>query len=399
MLLKLKSILKKSECIYAVNAFIKERISSRKIERINTFYDAAIARKKLTYSHEETIAQFKDNLAKRNIDVTKFARRDLKIFWVGASKSQDYSGFIQALSKFGTLGFFQKKDGTYGRYSSKGKVLNLPVRKQNDELLLSNVQEYIKKHGSLDILMGQMWANYISPSTLKKIKDMGVVIINIAMDDRLPVHWQRKNGNLLGSVGLASVVDLTLNTCPEYCIRYKMHRGLCVFFPLASNPDIFKPAEVKDIDVCFVGNKYGIREKIVDALLKKGVDIEAYGGGFPKGYVHADKIALLFGRAKIILGMGTVGHHNDIYTLKLRDFDATMAGALYITHRNPDLLKIFKEDEDIVCYETIDELTEKVLHYLNDKDAREKIMNNALDKAKKYHTWEKRIQDVFSYFS
>lgn len=398
MFYSIKTILKKNKYIYSLNAFVKEKISRSQINKMNALYSAAIARKKMTYSHEETVSLFKDSLAKRGIDLNKFAKKDLKIFWVGASESQDYSGFVQALSKYGTLGLFKKADGSYGQHFPIYKTFDAELRKENDRLLLEQVESYIKGNGSLDVLLGQMWANYISPSVLKKIKDMGVVVINIAMDDRLPVHWQRNKAGLMGAVGLASSVDLTLNTCSEYCIRYKMHNGLCVFWPLASDPEVFKPAKVKDIDVCFVGNNYGIRGKIINALLKSGVKVEAYGNGFKNGYVNSEKIALLFGRSKIILGMGTVGHHKDIYTLKLRDFDATMAGALYITHRNPDLLKIFKEDEDIVCYATIEELVNKVNNYLGDKNKRETIMFNALAKAQKYHTWEKRIGDVFALF-
>lgn len=396
MLYSIKQILKKNKYIYSLNAFVKEKISRYQINKMNAIYSAAIKRKKLIYSQEETISALKDNLLKRGIDLNKFSDKNLKIFWVGASEAQDYSGFIQALSQYGTLEFFKKADGSYGQHFPLYKTFDDDIRKTNDDLLLSQVEAYIEEHGSLDILLGQMWANYISPEVLKKIKEMGVVVINIAMDDRLPVHWQRNKSGLMGSVGLAYAVDLTLNTCSEYCIRYKMHRGLCMFWPLASDPKVFKPVHVKDIDVCFVGNNYGIRGKIIDALLANGVKVEAYGGGFPKGYVNAEKIALLFGRSKIILGMGTVAHHKDIYTLKLRDFDATMAGAMYITHRNPDLLRLFKEDEDIVCYATIDELVKKVIYYLKNKEKREEIMYNALRKAKKYHTWEKRIGDVFN---
>lgn len=378
---------------------LKEKIAHWQIDKKNTFYDRVIDKKNIFYSEAQTLADLKENLTKRGIDRSKFTGKNLNIFWVSASEKRNCPDFLQALGKFGTIGFLKKEDGSLGQEFSDSEIFNSKVRKRNDKRLLEQVETYIKEHGSLDILIGQMWANYISLDAIKKIKEMGVVVVNVAMNDKDPVHWQRVKDGLMGAVGLGSTVDLTLNTSYEYCIRYKMHNGLCVFWPLASDAEVFKPAKVKDIDVCFVGNNYGIRGKIIDALLKKGVKVEAYGKGFSRGAVSPDKIPLLYGRSKIIVGVGTIGDHKDVYQLKYRDFNATMSGALYITSRHDDLQRIFKEGCEIEYYSDIKELLDKVMRYLEEKDKIIKISNAIYEKSRECHTWEKRIKDMFGYLA
>jgi len=223
---------------------------------------------------------------------------------------------------------------------------------------------------------------------------MGAVTANVAMDDRLPDMWVKYKGRPMGAVGLGDGLDLTLNSSPECLVRYLIHDYPAIFWPMASDPDVFKPAEVKDIDVSFIGNKYGTRAKIVQKLEASGVKVDAYGGGWANGPVGPDKAADIFGRSKIILGVGTIAYNEDIYTLKLRDFDATMAGALYLTHRNPDLLAIFTEGEEIECYADENEAAEKAVYYLAHPERIEAIGKAAAKKARERHTWDIRIGEA-----
>ncbi len=62
----------------------------------------------------------RERLANRGIAVKNVPRGQLKIFWVGASKEQDYSGFIQGLESFGKVKQFVNRKGLYGQeFSSK----------------------------------------------------------------------------------------------------------------------------------------------------------------------------------------------------------------------------------------------------------------------------------------
>jgi len=251
--------------------------------------------------------------------------------------------------------------------------------------------------GGVDLLIGQMWANRISKEALSKVQEMGIPVINIAMDDRLPIHWSSHAGVRLGSIGLGPGVDMTLTTCSETCAWYYVEGYSALFWPLASNPAVFTPAygELRDIDVLFIGNQYGVRGDIVDCLERNGIKVDCYGRGWPNGYVNAEQNIALSKRARIILGLGTVGHCTDVFTLKLRDFDALMTGALYVTHRNPDLCNIFTEGQEIECYESPREAAEKIRYYLDHPVERERIGRLGQQKAIAEHSWDQRLGSTF----
>ena len=123
-------------------------------------------------------------------------------------------------------------------------------------------------------------------------------------------------------------------------------------------------------------------------------DFRVHGPGWPAGAVEAKEVAELFSRAKIILGVGTCGYTNDIFTMKLRDFDAPMAGALYLTHRNPDLFPFFEEDKEIFFYETPKEAAEKLAQYITNPEFIADRGRLAAIKARMDHTWDKRICEI-----
>ncbi len=191
-----------------------------------------------------------------------------------------------------------------------------------------------------------MWANFLSVDALKQIQNMGVVTLNVSMDDRLPELWETYGNTLLGSVGLADGLDLVLTSCPDCCVRYHIHGCPAIFWPMARNPELFKPALKKDIDVCFVGNNYGNRGDMIRKLLANGIQVDAEGAGWPNGYIGPDKIADVFGRSKIILGIGTIAYNREIFTFKVRDFDATMAGALYDSSKSRSAQNIHRGKRD-----------------------------------------------------
>ena len=217
------------------------------------------------------------------------------------------------------------------------------------------------------------------------------------MDDRLPNLWAYKSGYRMGAVGLGSGVDITLTTEAETCKWYATENMLALFWPLASDEKLFAGENDldKDIDILFIGNRYGIRGKLIEYLSKHGISVTCYGNGWPNGYVNAEQNIALSKRAKIILGVGAVGHCSDVYTMKLRDFDALMTGALYITHRNPGLLKLFNEGEHLECYASPKELFAKLNSYLKHPEKCAEIGKKGQALAKTKHSWEYRLSSTF----
>jgi spore maturation protein CgeB len=339
------------------------------LRSLNAGYAKHAHAKTLKYTKSEAIATFKHRVMARCPTFYPKKAGELRIFWVGTNRDQDESGFLQALRRLASVTEFHNWQGSYGQWywdqQGRVRVYDPAIVALNDKCLLLQIEAALQD-GPIDLLMGQMWANYLSKEALARVRSCGIPVINISMDDRLPDNWGTQDGTRLGAVGLASVTDLVLTTSSETCAWYGVEYCPAIFWPLASDPGVFAPSHnnVRDIDVLFIGNKYGTRERIVQDLKRRQIHVDCYGAGWPNGPSTAEQSAALFKRAKIILGVGTVGYCDDVYTLKLRDFDAPMSGALYLTHRSPDLALLYQEGTEIECYATSSEVARKIHHYL-----------------------------------
>jgi spore maturation protein CgeB len=383
---------------FKLNAFLKARQLKYRQDKLNQKYNSRIRNHGFQYSREISIDAFHERISFQKYKKKRFG--DLGIFWVGANRDQDESGFLQALRRCGEVYEFKNAHDGYGLWYSdslgKVRVFDKEIVKLNDRCLLKQVSSLLNEN-KIDILIGQMWANYVSVECLQSIQKLGVPVINISMDDRLPDNWMLKNGVRLGSVGLAGGVDIVLTTSSECCAWYGLEGASSIFWPLASDPSIFRAKKnaIRDIDVLFIGNKYGIRAKIINELKDLGVNVTCYGNGWKNGPSTAEESTELYKSSKIILGIGTIGHCEDLFTMKLRDFDAPMSGALYITHRTQDLTNLYIESEEIECYSSPKEASQKILFYLNNPLERNRVGLKGQNKALARYTWDKRLTETF----
>jgi hypothetical protein len=395
-----KSIAKKNKFLNLINSQLKSYKLKKDLKKLSNKYNRYSTRNSFYYNHESAIKEFKHW---HKINVPTFipeSSKSLRVFWVGSSKDQDESGFLQALQRISNVTIFYNFKEEYGTWGGDSDGFDEEtfhdVRRANDSSLLSQIK-IAKKNGDIDLLIGQMWAHRVSKEALILVQSMGIPVINISMDDRLPLNWSSNHNIRLGAVGLAQGTNLVLTTSPETCLWFGLEGCPAIFWSLASSKDVFTPKNnmTRDIDVLFIGNKYGIRGKIIDYLKKNKIKVQCYGSGWSNGHISAPEMAALSKRSKIILGVGAIGHSSDVYTLKLRDFDAPMSGALYITQRNPDLLNFFSEGNEIECYSTFKEALNKINYYLENSFEREKIANKGLEKCLSSYTWEGHLKKTF----
>lgn len=390
-------LFKKIPTLVLLNARIKCFLLKMSTYKLIFIFDKKVKNLNYRYSRSLSIKKFHD-IARERRNNRRHVKNKLNIFWVGTHKDQDRSGFIQALRSIGLVNEFYDVNGEYGQYfSGKDGVSRSfsEVRSINDKSLIDQIDKLNDQNG-VDILIGQMWSNTISKDALLKVQK-NALIVNISMDDRLPEHWSTYHRIKLGAIGLAPSVDMVLTTSPETCKWYGVEGCLSLYFPLASDPNIFSSNANKDrdIDILFIGNRYGVRSEIIFYLEKRNIKVSCYGSGWDNGSVNVEEMARLSKRAKIILGIGVIGHCHDVYTLKLRDFDSLMTGALYITHRNYDLCNLYEEGKEIEYYDSFDELYKKLVYYLAHPLEADLVGEMGRKKALSRDTWEKRINTLF----
>ena len=321
-----------------------------------------------------------------------------RVLFVGTDWEQDRSGVIQGLrGVVAQTHVFEREPGKPGQEWPKERSDVERVRGRNAALLRETV-ERLWAGGPLHAILGQMWNLSMPKDVLLEMRHRNIRIANISMDDRHAfLGWELKDGSRSGTSGLIGALDLACTAAPECVAWYEQRIVPAVYLPEASDPELFRPLDLPKLhDVCFVGARYGLRQRMVEALERSGVRVQAYGSGWPKGRLLTDAVPELFARSRIVLGCGTILHCEDFYALKMRDFDGPMSGSLYVTHNNPDLHQLFVPGEEIVLFDDIPEMVMKVRHYLEHEDERERIAKAGRERAKRDHTWRQRFQTVFA---
>lgn len=319
----------------------------------------------------------------------------VRIFFMGTDEQQDRSGFVQALERFADLRCFTRDDGSWGQNDPAPYELR---RERNTQRLWSLLSEFAQQGWRADILLMQTWGCLIDPAMLRRIRDTyGTLICNVSMDDRHQYWGTKVNSAWDGTYPLIPHLDLALTAAPEAVDWYRKEGCAALYFPEASDASIFHPMPEagKIFDVSFVGSRYGIREKIVLALRKAGIEVAAYGNGWEGGRIAIEDVPRLFAQSRIVLGASTIGHCSDFVGLKLRDFDAPMSGSCYLTQHNDDLQDLYVLDKEIVTYQSVEECVKKARYLLANAAEREAIAEAGRTRALCDHTWDKRFEMLF----
>jgi spore maturation protein CgeB len=108
----------------------------------------------------------------------------------------------------------------------------------------------------------------------------------------------------------------------------------------------------------------------------------------------------MFSRSRISLGFATAGdsHRTEqrLTHLRLREFEAPMSGALYLTEDQPELAEYFEPDKEMLTYVSCEDMLEKVRYYLRHPEQAEEIRRAGLARARSEHTWQHRFSQLFA---
>lgn len=191
----------------------------------------------------------------------------------------------------------------------------------------------------------------------------------------------------------------------------------------------------KDIDVTFIGSWSKSREATIQAIRRAGITIFTYGSNWPGGRVSYERMLNLLARSKISLGLNTPSFyfgwrpvarlffkyqnfsrsfwniepdvHNffnnltswqekKIIQMKARTFEVPARRSLLITQHTPHLDMYYAEGREIVVYEGIPDLVEKIRYFLDHDAEREAISEAGYQRTARDHTYEQRFTRLFA---
>ena len=198
--------------------------------------------------------------------------------------------------------------------------------------------------------------------------------------DKLMADWFNENTEVKGHFIPAGVYD-------KECYIHE-----------AYSPDNFK------YDVIFVGSKryhheHKYRSDLIDFLRKTYGDRFLHvGGDGDTGTVRGDDLNKIYAQSKVAVGDSLNINFNYPYYTSDRLFESTGRGGFTIYPRITGLEEYFEDGNDIVFYEhgNLEDLKNKIDHYLSANLEREQIRVNGHERTKKDHTYIHRWEAIMS---
>ena len=237
------------------------------------------------------------------------------------------------------------------------------------------------------------------------------------------VYWifdTRVNGEYpLDITGLKSLVeqmdlfysidDTTVKKVAELGIKSKWLSQAC--YPPVHKEVVFNSIQRRRFgaDIVFAGSVGGIhetRDKILKRIHDEGFNFKIYGKVYyPEnevpdwvaehhtGYEVLDDIhSLACGASKIVLGNDGHGDGDKSYSLRL--YKVLCAGGFYLTSHTINIEKHFTPGIHLETYKNEDEAVEKIIQYLGDEEARNKIAKAGQKEVLSKHTQEIRMAEM-----
>lgn len=204
---------------------------------------------------------------------------------------------------------------------------------------------------------------------------------------------------------VASAFHIHATTVPE-AVEKARHDGLSNFVLTqwaASSTSLVEPLPASKCKylVTFVGSAYGNRPRWIADLKKRGIEVRCFGHGWPNGPVKAEEIPRILRDSVVSLNFGDSGLHMGRFgfyrsrQIKARVFEVPGAGGCLLTESAPHLSSYYVSGREIVTFEGIDDLAEKVNWFRLHPEARDEIAFAGYERTAREHTYEMRFGKLF----
>jgi spore maturation protein CgeB len=248
----------------------------------------------------------------------------------------------------------------------------------------------------------------LTETSLQKLKEIKVPTAFWFVEDfRLMSYWQR----------VAPLYDYFFTIQRGEFFESLRETGVANFsyLPLAAAMDIHKKADpsgdelkIYRSDISFVGAGYYNRRRFFEGLLD--FDFKIWGNEWdlnsPLGRciqrsgerVDTEDIVKIFSASKINVNLHSSTYHEGVNPygdfVNPRTFEIAVCEGFQLVDFRSEMMELFRVGEEIVCFEDLKDLRYKIRYYLNNPDERKAIAGKAMERVRKEHTYELRMEEM-----
>ena len=194
------------------------------------------------------------------------------------------------------------------------------------------------------------------------------------------------------------------------------------YMPHAYDPDVHRPRipeprdlEQYDCDVSFIGGWCRTKAQILEGLIARrpSTKLKIWGDRWQNlamtsclrpfttfRAIFGPAYAMAISCSKISLGLlqERMGRASSGDQITSRTFHIPACGGVLLHTRSRDLLNIFTEDENCVCFDDADELVSKVDALLADDRCRKAIAQRGRELVESGHSWDHRARTILDHY-
>lgn len=300
------------------------------------------------------------------------------------------------------------------------------LKKRGKELMNALLLDVVEKENP-DLMFVFLFEYELDPKIISQISKSGrVVTLNWFADD----HWRFDNYSRYWAHHFNWAVTTDFSAVPKYqSIGYEN----VILSQWACNHFKYRNLEKESkYDVSFVGQAYGKRRRIVEAIQKSDVNILIKGHGWEAGRADQEEMIEIFNTSKINLNLSNASVNrvpgwvnfldrfwlytpgvkrvwrkarlmlslgsakaDTVFQIKGRNFEVPGCGGFLLTDYISGLENYYQPDKDIVCYRDHRELLEKIRYYLENEELRRQIARNGYHTTLEKHTYVHRFNQIF----
>lgn len=226
------------------------------------------------------------------------------------------------------------------------------------------------------------YSHFLLPGTLRELRDAGCFTVGILGDDEFTFdrNWP-----------YVFLFDRVVAYVKPMVDRYNALRpGGCLYLPNSCHfaetdfAALQVPEEGKRHDVALFGSSFPARRKLVEQLAAAGVPLSLFGGRgwletprlqpYYRGFLASEDFDRTVRASRIVLAP-LEDHLTGALHMNTKIWEAVRNGQMCVTSRYAPLVENYGliEDEDIVFYDTAEDLAAKLLHYLARPDERRRM--------------------------